>query len=113
MEKSSSDRCELQKEWDSLLERTTNTIRLEVRAQLDAHRSEVHDIISEWSSATNKTLHQINLTLQQIVAVALNKPTGFTGKDVLCLLGGVGVFMIALIFGLDQLGVLATKMSKH
>lgn len=100
----------LQKDWDALMERSLNAMRVEVKLQLDAHRVEVHEVISEWADSTNATLDKINTTLQQIVTVALNKPTGFTGKDVIFLLGGLGVFMIALIYGLEQLGVIVPKL---
>jgi hypothetical protein len=51
-------------------------------------------------------LKALNTTLATIVSVALNKTQGFSGKDVLYLLGGIAVFIVALLYGLDKLGVL-------
>lgn len=51
-------------------------------------------------------LKALNTTLATIVTVALNKTQGFSGRDVLYLLAGIAVFIVALLFGLEKLGVL-------
>lgn len=48
----------------------------------------------------------LNTNLSTIATAALNKSNGFNGRDVLNMLAGIGIFVLALIYGLDKLGIL-------
>lgn len=80
------------------LEHMTETLGNKV----DVVSSKVESFTSTFTTEINK----LNSTLSTIVTVALNKPQGFNATEVIKLLGGIGVFILAIMYGLEQLGVL-------
>lgn len=79
--------------------------------RLEMRVSKIDENVSGLKDTIHEGFQDLSQALTSIATVALNKNHGFSGMDVLKLLGGVGIFILALMYGLEKLGILKVLVS--
>lgn len=79
--------------------------------RLEMRVSKIDENVSGLKDTIHEGFQDLSKALTSIASVALSKKDGFSGMDVLKLLGGVGIFILALMYGLEKLGILKLLVS--
>jgi len=74
--------------------------------RLERSMERIETNVQSMRSDIQDGFQSLNTNLSTIATAALNKSNGFNGRDVLNMLAGIGIFILALIYGLDKLGIL-------